>query len=430
MREANNTRIIDKNWDKIFEKHSILEEIDKNGYYNITATEINEFKEARLMTKFDHRDNLPDLFYNHNLSILPTTRGSYIIGKYDAYTKLSYNSKIETKRVSFPEWIETVDYMNLYSEASVINCAFASGIIQDVMEEEFAVLPTVSGRMSTQSFDFKIKNSVNNLYSTINVKNSQCEIDGGYESINKLMILEAKNCTAKDFLVRQLYYPYRLWKNKITKEVVPVFLTYSNDIFSFFIYKFENPEEYNSIKLIKQKNYIIDEDNISFQDIKELLDKTNYVEEPDCPFPQADRIQRVIDLMGALTIKDYTMEEITTLYSFNARQAQYYSRAGIYLGLIDDKGRGEVSLTQHAKVIMKMRTKQKNLAIAESMLKHKIFNDTLSLYFKKCAPPTIEEICTIMKNSFVKGVNSENTIRRRAQTVNKWIEWILNLASE
>ena len=37
------------------------------------------------------------------------------------------------------------------------------------------------------------------------------------------MIVEAKNATVDDFLVRQLYYPYRLWQAKTYKEVKPVF---------------------------------------------------------------------------------------------------------------------------------------------------------------------------------------------------------------
>lgn len=435
MRKDNNSgRIIDKKWNQIFEKYNILDEINSNGYYSITANQINEFKEARLMTKFDHRDNLPDLFYNNNLSILPTTRGRYLIGQYDAYKKLSYNKKIETKRISFPSWIETVDYMNLYSEAAVISCAFASGIIQDVMEEEIGtvILPTVSGRMSTKSFDFKIKSSINNNFHNISVQNSQCEIDGGYESLNKLILLEAKNCASSDFLIRQLYYPYRLWSNKITKEVVPVFLTYSNDIFSFFIYEFSDPNNYNSIKLIKQKNYIIDDaEEITFNDIDDLLDKVKCCEEPNYPFPQADTFSRVIDLINVLATKEeYTIEEITILYSFDSRQAQYYSRAGMYLGLIEDMGKGRVKLTSVAKKIMKMRTKEKNLAIVEKILQHYVFNEALRVYFTEYRPPTSNEIFVIMKNSNIRNIDSENTLRRRAQTVSKWIEWIVALVHE
>ncbi|MEZ4930181.1 MAG: hypothetical protein R2777_09285 [Chitinophagales bacterium] len=58
-------------WEKIFEKHKILDKILKDGHIEIAATKINEFREARLMTKFDHKSQLPKLFADNKLSILP-----------------------------------------------------------------------------------------------------------------------------------------------------------------------------------------------------------------------------------------------------------------------------------------------------------------------------------------------------------------------
>ena len=48
-----------------FEKHGILEKIEKHGVFEITSSQINKFREARLMTKFDHRKNLPEIFKKH-----------------------------------------------------------------------------------------------------------------------------------------------------------------------------------------------------------------------------------------------------------------------------------------------------------------------------------------------------------------------------
>jgi hypothetical protein len=60
-----------------------------------------------------------------------------------------------------------------------------------------------------------------------------------------------------DFIVRQLYYPYRLRSSKIKKEVVPILMTVSNDVFSFFIFKFNEENDYSSISLVEKKNFII-----------------------------------------------------------------------------------------------------------------------------------------------------------------------------
>ena len=66
-------------WNKIFEKYDIIHELEINGKFEITAKQINEFREARLMTKFDNKSSLPKIFADNKLSILPITRGSYII---------------------------------------------------------------------------------------------------------------------------------------------------------------------------------------------------------------------------------------------------------------------------------------------------------------------------------------------------------------
>jgi hypothetical protein len=70
---------IDDNRLHIFEKYDILSKIDKDGHFEITSSQINEFMESRLMTKFDYSTNLPELFQENRLSILPITRGSYLI---------------------------------------------------------------------------------------------------------------------------------------------------------------------------------------------------------------------------------------------------------------------------------------------------------------------------------------------------------------
>ena len=89
-------------WEKIFEKHKILDKILKDGHIEITATKINEFREARLMTKFDHKSQLPKLFADNKLSILPTSRGGYVIGEFEMLNSLA-NFSFNNPDFAFPE---------------------------------------------------------------------------------------------------------------------------------------------------------------------------------------------------------------------------------------------------------------------------------------------------------------------------------------
>ena len=94
--------------------------------------------------------------------------------------------------------------------------AYNSGIFADFLEDE-ALLPTVSGRMSSESFSFHanvVDKSKIAGDSVVIVENSQLEIDGAFEGINSLAVMEAKLDLTDNFLIRQLYYPFRTWHQK------------------------------------------------------------------------------------------------------------------------------------------------------------------------------------------------------------------------
>lgn len=415
-------------WEKLFDRYDIISEIEKNNKFEISAKEINEEREARLMTKFDHKVNLPKIFADNKLSILPITRGNYVISKFEVYSKLE-NLNPEIVRVQFPEHITSIDYENITSEAMAINCAYVSGIIHDFVQDE-GLLPTVSGRMSSDSFRFKIKNIVTNNDMDIEVSNSQIEIDGGYEGLETLCLIEAKNSISDDFIIRQLYYPYRLWNNKIDKRVKPIFMVYSNGINNLYEYEFKDIENYNSLLLVKQKNYTIENVDIEIKDIIETLDNTEIMDEPEIPFPQANSFSRVINLCELLYKTKMTKEEITLNYDFDPRQTNYYTDAGRYLGLIDKKrGKDGVIffLTPEGRNIFKLRYKERQLKYVELIFRHKAFREC----FKKCLIsgeiPRKKEVMRIMEESELYKVEAYDTYKRRASTVTGWVNWIIEL---
>ena len=417
----------DATWEKIFDKYKILEMIEDDGIFEITSTQINKFREARLMTKFDHRKNLPQIFKENKLSILPVTRGSYLISQFEAYK--DFEEK-ETKivKVPFPNHIESIDYENITSESAALNCAYVSGILADFIEDE-GILPTVSGRMSSEIFDFFI-DTYSGSKVKVSVNNSQIEIDGGYEGLETLSLIEAKNSLSDDFLIRQLYYPYRLWANKVSKKVKPLFLTYSNGIFTFYEYEFQDPDNYNSLVLIKQKKYSIEETKINLEDILEVLKRTKIIKEPEIPFPQANSFKRVVNLCELLNESELTKDEITANYDFDPRQTNYYTDAGRYLGLIHKRREdGEIifSLTEKGKRLLKLKYKPRQLKLVELILSHRAFSETFKLCIKHGEMPSKHEIVKIMKDSNLFNIRSDDTFYRRASTISGWINWILEL---
>lgn len=419
----------DSAWDKLFEKHRIIEKLKRDGQFTISSHTINTFREARLMTKFDYYNNLPTLFRKNKLSLLPITRGNYVIARFDTYKTFEQDDDLPIEYLSFPEHIQSIDFENITSEATAINCAYVSGIFANFLEEE-ELLPTVSGRMSSGTFDFKINNLEDSNLINLNVVNSQIEIDGGYEGIKSLSLIEAKNSISSDFLVRQLYYPFRLWENKIRKKVRSVFLVYTNGIFRLYEYIFENPKNYNSLVLIKKKRYSLEAKDISIEDIQNTLKTTTTITEPQIPFPQADSFERIINLCELLNEKtELTKDDITTTYDFDKRQTDYYTNAGRYLELVDKKNEDGIKffLTDEGKSLFKKNYKQRQLGFAKLILKHSAFSNSLVRYFETASVPTKPEIVKIMKDTNLYRVDAEKTFNRRASTILGWVNWILSL---
>ena len=415
-------------WRKLFQKYEILKIIDQDKIFKISADQIKEFREPRLMAKFDHKNNLPKIFQDNKLSILPITRGEYVIGNFDCYHEFeTANEKIF--KFSLPNYIQSLDCENIFSESIALNVALAAGIIADFIEDE-EIISTVAGRMSSGTFDFDIINRKNNSSYNLQVQNSQIEIDAAYEGLKYLAIFEAKRELAEDFLIRQLYYPYRTWSEKIAKSVKTVFFVYSNGIYRLYEYKFENPQNYNSLKLVKQKNYSAEDTTINLEEIQKILREIEIKPEPQIPFPQANNFERVINLCELLNKNELTGEEITENYDFDARQTDYYTRAAMYLKLVQKLNSDKYSITDFGKKILKLSFKQRQLSYCKCILSHKVFADTLKKYFERGEIPSIKEIVQIMKNSNLYKIESENTYERRASTIRKWLNWIVNLVNE
>ncbi len=422
----------DKAWDKLFKKYDILHHVKEDGFFNISASQIKEFREPRLMAKFDHTVNLPELFAENKLAILPITRGDYVISHFDAYHRFEENNSSDIIQVSLPSYIQSLDCNNISSEAIALNCALASGIIADFMEDN-DIVSTVSGRMGSGDFSFLIGDTVRGGTRKVHVNNSQIEIDAAYEGISSLALFEAKRDLSDDFLIRQLYYPFRTWKRCITKPVRPIFLVYSNGIYRLYEYAFEDEQNYSSLKLIKQKNYSIEDTSISLLDIQNVLNSVRIVDEPEIPFPQADKFERVINLCELVCENVLSRADVTEKYDFDSRQTNYYTDAARYLGLLEKETEGRTptySISEKGRKILSFNYKKRQLEFCECILSHGAFNKVLRLYLQTGTMPSKNDIVAIMKESGLYKIDSDETYRRRASSIKGWVNWIVSLIDE
>lgn len=416
-------------WEKLFVKYQILDHITQNGSFKITADQIKEYREPRLMTKFDHSAFLPDLFGDNRISILPVNRNEFILSNHKIFNPLP-SSLIKPMIMGIPQGLQSIDYSRITSESIAINCAAASGMIAHFVGKS-TLVPTVSGKMNSGVFSFNIFNTHTKTEDTVYVDNSQIEIDAAYESDDTLYLIEAKRHYEDDFLVRQLYFPYRKWLGQVTKKVVPIYMIYSNEVFYFFEYDFADFNNYNSIRLVKSGAYTLFDYSITIEKLEEIVRSVNIVDEPSIPFPQADAFTRVIDLCELANSSLVTKITMQDEYQFDIRQSDYYFNAAKYLGfLTKSAGNTRITTTNLGKLILDGSYKDRVMRIVQEIVSHKVFNEVMKKYISDRVIPSKTEIVKVMKASHLHGVGlrgGKSTYLRRASTISGWVKWIINL---
>lgn len=425
-------------WELIFDDYNVLDKIDAEGKFEIDAKQIKKYREPRLMAKFDCYQNLPTIFKKNKINILPTSRGSYVLGRFKLFQDLG-DFPIDTLKINkaYVPSLETVDITNISSEAMAINIMALSSILSDFLGVE-PNYQTISGRMGSGVFDFYV-DRYKNTPINISIENAQIEIDGGFENKESVILLEAKNVFHDDFNIRQLYFPYRTWSNKVNKPIRLIFMVYFNQIYRLLEYEFEDIDNYSSLSFVQEKLYSLENTQITITDLKNIYrdSKVKYSDDMDispiAPFPQADDFSRVINLLEVLNKKDLPVDEITEIMGFTPRQTDYYYNAGLYLGLFikynwvdrDENKVINVKLTDLGKEINKLNYKERQLKLVGLILEHKIFN---GLFFKSLLtgklPIRDEVIAEMIKYNVC---SSGSVATRRSQTVISWLNWVFSL---
>lgn len=424
-------------WQKLFDEYNILDEVKKEGFYKISASQIKKVKEPRLMAKWDSSEQLPKSLKENKINILPDSRSSYILSDFLLYQEIPQLTEHvkNMPKVELPE-LETIDVDNITSEANAINILQISGILEDFLElnSDDVLYGTFDGRMSSGKFDFKV-NTVGKILREVKVDRAQVEIDGGFESDKYVVILEAKNVLHEDFHIRQLYYPFRLWENKVTKPIRLIFSIYTNKIFRLMEYKFTEKENYSSIELVQAKSYSLEDTTISIEEIKKVNESISDEElisdemngKEKIPFIQADNFERIISLLENMYDNPMTGEEIEELMKFTSRQKDYYFNAGRYLGLFEKIKEDKITKYRLTKIginIFKKNYKERQLELVRLILSHRIFKD---LFKETIDSGRMPERSKVIELELQYNVCSSNVASRRASSVISWINWIFNL---
>ena len=411
-------------WEDIFNDFNVLEEVEKTGFFKITADQIRVYKEPRLMAKFDFSRQLPKVFKDNQLGILPIKNGEYIIGKFNLFESISNTNyeSVDIEKVKLPSFIETIDPDNIYSESNALMVANLSGMFEDAFGEE--LYETIQGKMRTNTFNFNIYSD--DVENSIEVNGAAMEIDGGYEGKSNIVLVEAKNSMPEDFVIRQLYYPYRHWTSRVIKNIIPVFFVYDNGVYNLFIYEFENLYNYNSLKLKDIKRYMVSNESSDIVK-KRLFENVQTIDElpqSEVPLPQADSFSKVIGTLELFSNGSSTANEIADELDFDSRQGKYYIDSLRYLELVvKDDNFGKYKLSPFGFGILNYDVRGRNKELILFILKHKPYYDVYKYYLDNGELPNREFIRNVIRK-YIPDM-AEETVNRRASTIRGWIQWII-----
>ena len=247
-----------ESWKAIFDMYEIHTHNFDEVPFEITSTQIKQAtkhfektaqKEVRILCKQDSREDRPDIFIKKDLFLLPKKNGVYYIIKGEGYVDIppitsepiEYNSQLDF-------CLDTSLVGN--SEMQHLDFAYASSLIRTFMNDDSLVL-TIRGRKYTPEFSFNVNKFL------INTKSVQTEVDGGYEGRNQVVLVEAKNSTSTNTISRQLFYPYKQWKQYTNKEVKCLFFEKQGDIYNIWEFVFDDENDYNSLRVARSAKYYI-----------------------------------------------------------------------------------------------------------------------------------------------------------------------------
>ena len=247
-----------ESWKVIFEAYGIHKKNFDLSPFIISATQIKQAtrhfertseKEVRILCKQDTREDRPEIFVENGLFLLPIRNGEYAIIKGEGYFDIPpIAGTTSTYRTKLGFQLDTSSIGN--SEMQHLDFAYATSLVRTFLQDESLVL-TIRGRKYTPRFSFRIGTH------DITAESVQTEVDAGYEGKNQVVLIEAKNSTTTNVIIRQLFYPFRQWQQHTKKPVKTVFFEKRGDLYSLWQFAFDDPDDYNSIRLERSQCYEI-----------------------------------------------------------------------------------------------------------------------------------------------------------------------------
>jgi hypothetical protein len=405
----------DKAWDRYLRAKEIT--FDK-PIYSIDATELKDLagREPRLLAKFDTPEQLAKPLRNAGYTLLPTRNGVYQLVRGNLFVALDpcLTQSDFIPNLKFP----LLTAGRSHGEAQYVDHAFNTGLLASFLGIS-EIYQTIRGREYTVRFDFQFSGL------TIIVESVQIEVDGGYEGLHDIVLVEAKIGAPAYFNVRQLYYPYRHFAALVPqKRVRNVFLAYDLPSASYTLREFDFPDQFDPLAVsVKQciVYKVAPPVRLTIHDLLDVRFQTRNV-----LAPQANDLNKVYELLTLIEAGINHADEVADYFLFDRRQSNYYREAAEYLGLITASRGVSYTLTDQAIALLAEPTATRTTMLAKVVVNSWIFIDLIQRAGsdKIFTNADIDAIIAGARDEKDQARYGGTTIPRRRSTVVAWIRWL------
>lgn len=416
----------------MFESLKIQDQLANRPWVPVSASDIKSLGyEPRLLAKIDHSKDLPSIFKELNLGILPIAIDSYAVGFFNTFFPVG-DLHIGRKKLSIGSSnFQTLDSKDFSSESSMLNMVQAAGIIEKISTSP--AHQTISGRRRTPNFEFKLAMLDNPV--TLSVKGAQIEVDAGFESDTEVLLVEAKNREIVDFNIRQLYYPFRTIAPQVSKRLRNFLLSRNANNLIFREYEFSTFDSFSSIREVDSFEVELHSDQRPSRR-SDLLEVAKWsTDSPNialATFPQANSIAKVFETARILVDCPRSISELSFTFQFDPRQAKYYLDAAAYLGLVvkpSERGpyvKWKASSLAHR--IFAVESVKRDFELAKLVLSCTPFAIAFAASLEKTGVPESESIAYLVKDEPEFDDLSWTTTLRRSSTIRAWLEWVYEIS--
>jgi hypothetical protein len=408
-------------WEKLVQERvdisSDLVVLTKADIESVTGNEL------RLMAKMDSTEDVPTALKRHGYFILPIKNGEYVLVRGNGFHKLERLPEPPT--IFRPQLDFELVTLNVGdSEMQHLDYSYNVGLF-----EKFAgvvgLRQTIRGRKRLPAIDFSV-----GRVGPIHVKAGvQVEVDSGCEGRDDIILIEGKVGQPPDFIIRQLFYPYRKWRHEIPQKRIRPWFFCSTEIsskrlYNFWEYEFADDAQYESLRLKRSEAFLV-EPNRKRLTVDELL-RVHVKIQANAQLwnvPQADSFWRVAEIPLLVEQGINTAEKVAAHYKFDPRQSSYYRQAAEFLGLVQlDKKNHRYTLTDLGREYVNLPADERRQLLAVLLVNFPPMRAALELSARAGAKGIGKtEIAKLIgRNSKI----SSSTPGRRASTILTWFNWL------